>query len=96
MLQQNCLCSLSQPLSLASNTSFLFRENIYAHLFGIIQDISFGPQAREVMEVQELLSLTNIKLERDSDLQKVTEHWQRAEQTLGSRSSDVCPVLGHL
>ena len=48
------------------------------------------------MEVQELLSLTNIKLERDSDLQKVTEHWQRAEQTLGSRSSDVCPVLGHL
>ena len=46
MLQQNCLCSLSQPLSLASNTSFLFRENIYAHLFGIIQDISFGPQAR--------------------------------------------------
>lgn len=48
------------------------------------------------MEVQELLSLTNVKLERDSDLQKVTQHWQRAEQTLGSRSSDVCPVLGHL
>ena len=46
MLQQNCLCSLSHPLSLASNTSFLFRENIYAHLFGIIQEISFGPQAK--------------------------------------------------
>ena len=38
----------------------------------------------------------NMKLERDSDLQKVTQHWQKAEQKPGSRSSDVCPVLGHV
>lgn len=49
------------------------------------------------MEVHEVVFLTNIKLgtyskERDSNLQKVTQHWQVAEPSLESKPSDARPL----